>query len=324
MDIYLTDSSRHTLGILPVSASIDIDIGVDDDYGITIPLEDYDKNIVVTGGYWFVPGTEYGGMLCNPLINTASKTVTFSGDTFRGMLKRKVADPGTENYLGVSGTSAAVLTALVNQNNQFGSLFTFSGSGNVTSTNARWEPVLEVIYRICDWQNYRLDVKANESSNGTLSVNLELVQVVDQEDIEYSQDQGFNFKIQNVTDRFNYVVALGSGELKDRMVAKYSVDKRNRLTEVTSIPAGVNNRIYVYDWPNAESKTRLSRMCQKKMREVNKKSEYSMTIPEDFDFDIGENVRGRDYVTGTQVNAYVSRKVVKISNGVVSTSYSLK
>lgn len=323
MEILLTNASRKTLGYLPKSASIDLDIGADNDYTITIPLMDYDSSLMVTGGYWFVPGTEYGGMLCSPLINTAAETVTFSGDTWRGMLKRKITDPGTENYLTVSGTSTQVLTALVGQNNQFGSLFTFGGSSTITSATTRWEPVLDAIDNICAYQDKRLTFTPNESSSGTLTVQLKLEDVVDS-DIEYSQDQGFQFKIQDVSDRYNYLIALGTGQLKDRMVNKFSVSAKNKLTAVSSIPAGVNNRVFVFDYPNAESSGILQKAARKKIAEVNRKASYSMTIPEDFIFDIGENIKGRDYVTGTVVNAYVSRKIVKISNGTISTSYELR
>lgn len=323
MELIVTNASRKTLGYLPDSAIIDLDVGVDDDYSITIPLVDYDKDLIVTGGYWFAPGTEYGGMLCNPLIDTAAQTVTFSGDTWRGMLKKKITDPGTENYLSVSGTSAQVLTALVGQNNQFGSLFTFGGSSTITSATTRWEPVLDAIENICAYQDKRLVCTPNESSSGTLTVQLKLEDVVDS-DVEYSQDQGFEFKIQNVTDRYNYLIALGSGQLKDRMVNKFSVNSKNKLTAVSSIPAGVNNRVFVFDYPNAESAGILQKSARKKIAEVNRKASYSMTIPEDFVFEIGENIKGRDYVTGTTINAYVARKIVKVESGHLSVSYELK
>ena len=116
------------------------------------------------------------------------------------------------------------------------------------------------------------------------------------------------------------MIALGKGELKDRQVLCFYCDKAGQVSSVDSIPKGDDIKIYLYDNTSSED---LQSDAIKKFAEINSSDEYSMTIKDDMELELGDIVGGRDYITGMTIAQPVTRKIIKYSNKKQSISYEI-
>ena len=78
----------------------------------------------------------------------------------------------------------------------------------------------------------------------------------------------------------------------------------------------------VYDYSNAET-AELNQKTREKLQDLQSEGEVKVTVHEDSDivFDVGDTVTARDNLTGITVNATISKKIVKVSGGVMSVDY---
>lgn len=323
MEFIIADANKNDLCFLGDSASLDFDVGVADDFQFSTVLTDYDPEIHMEGNILYNIGTEYGGVFDDPEISTRDNKITLTGDTFRGMLKKKYIEPSKgKDYYTISGELNTCIRTLID--NAFSNtLFKVSDKDtgiNVDYTFNRYCSLLDGINKMLASKSYRLSIKAIRLENDFF-VELSAVPIVDySNDIEFSQDSDIQFKIKRVTNRYNYMIALGKGELKDRQVLYFYCDKAGKVTSVASIPKGDDVKVYLYNNSSAED---LESDAIKKFAEINSADEYSMTIKDDMELELGDIVGGRDYITGITIAQPVTRKILKYSNKKQSISYEI-
>lgn len=323
MEFIIADTNKKDLCFLNDSASLDFDVGAADDFQFSTVLNDYDPKIHIEGNILYNLGTEYGGVFDDPEISTRDNKITLTGDTFRGMLKKKYIEPSKgEDYYTISGELNTCIKTLIE--NAFSDvLFKVSDENtgiNVDYTFNRYCSLLDGINKMLASKSYRLSIKAIRLENDFF-VELSAVPIVDySNDIEFSQDSDIQFKIKRVTNKYNYMIALGKGELKDRQVLYFYCDKAGNVTSVASIPKGDDVKVYLYDNSSTED---LESDAIKKFAEINSADEYSMTIKDDVELEIGDIVGGRDYITGITIAQPVTRKILKYSNQKQSISYEI-
>lgn len=323
MEFIIADANKKDLCFLNESASLDFDVGAADDFQFSTVLNDYDPEIHIEGNILYNLGTEYGGVFNDPEISTRDNKITLTGDTFRGMLKKKYIEPSKgEDYYTISGELNTCVKTLIE--NAFSDvLFKVSDENtgiNVDYTFNRYCSLLDGINKMLASKSYRLSIKAIRLENDFF-VELSAVPIVDySNDIEFSQDSDIQFKIKRVTNKYNYMIALGKGELKDRQVLYFYCDKAGNVTSVASIPKGDDVKVYLYDNSSTED---LESDAIKKFAEINSADEYSMTIKDDVELEIGDIVGGRDYITGITIAQPVTRKILKYSNQKQSISYEI-
>ncbi len=323
MEFIIADSNKKDLCFLSDNDSLDIDIGADNDFQFSTALSKYNAEIHKENNILYCLGTEYGGIFNDPEISTRDNKITLTGDTFRGMLKKKYIEPETgEDYFTITGELNACLNQLIN--NAFSDiLFKVSSSDtgiNVTFTFDRYCSLLDGINKMLESKGHRLSIKA-VLLDDDFFIELSAQPVVDySNDVEFSQDSNVNFKIKRVTNRYNYMIALGKGELKDRQVLYFYCDENGQVLAVDSIPKGDDVKVYLYDNTSTED---LEVDSIKKFAEINSSDEYSMTIRDDVELEIGDIVGGRDYVTGFTIAQPVTRKIIKYGNKKQSISYEI-
>lgn len=322
MDILFANSNREDTAFAPLSLYADIDIGKENDYVLTIPISEYDSSIYVTGGYFYVVGEEYGGKLDDPTVDTASGSISFEGDTFRGMLnQRYVEPPAGQDYLVLTGELNSLINQLVNS--QFGDMFHVSTEDTgktVTCQLNRYCSVLEGINQILSLAGYTLRIEAVAGEQ--FYILLSAIPTRDlSEEIEISQDYNFNFVIKKITRKYDYMLALGSGDLKDRTVLRLHRKSDGTIEQVTSFPKDV--LVYKYDYSSAESVENLIEEATKQFDEINATDSQELKASNDLNLKIGDIVAGRDYITGTYISQSVTRLIVKYSNNVFNTSYEI-
>ncbi len=323
MEFIIADANKKDLCYLDDSANLDFDIGSSDDFQFSIVLNNYDAKAHIEGNILYNLGTEYGGVFDDPEISTRDNKITLTGDTFRGMLKKKYIEPTKgEDYFTISGELNICIKTLMDKAFS-NALFKVSDENtgvNLTFTFDRYCNLLDGINKMLASKFYRLSIKTVMVDNNFF-VELSAKPIIDySSDIEFSQDSDIQFKIKRVTNKYNYMIALGKGELKDRQVLYFSCDKAGNVTSVTSIPKGDKVKVYLYDNSSTED---LKGDAIKKFAEINASDEYSMTIKDDIELEIGDIVGGRDYVTGMTIAQPITRKIIKYNNNKQSISYEI-
>lgn len=324
MEFIIADADKKDLCFLNESASLDFDIGSSDDFQFNIVLDDYDPEVHVEGNVLYNLGTEYGGIFDDPEISTKDNKITLTGDTFRGMLKKKYIEPSKgEDYYKISGELNNCIKTLMNSAFS-NALFKVSDvNTGVSVTNCQFDrycSLLDGINKMLASKSHRVSIKAVRIEDDFF-VELSAVPIADySDDIEFSQDSDIQFKIKRVTNKYNYMIALGKGEMKDRQVLYFYCDKSGNVSSVASIPKGDKVKVYLYDNSSTEN---LESDAIKKFAEINSVDEYSMTIKDDMELELGDIVGGRDYTTGMTVAQPVTRKIIKYSNKKQSISYEI-
>lgn len=324
MDFIIADPDKKDLCFLDDSASLDFDVGSSDDFQFSIVLNDYDPSAHIEGNILYCLGTEYGGIFEDPEVSTKDNKKTLTGDTFRGMLKKKYIEPASgEDYFTISGELNACIKQLVDSafsDDLFRVSEDNTGVYLSTFTFDRYCTLLDGINKMLASKSFRLSIKAVRI-NDDFFVELSATPVADySNDIEFSQDNDIQFKIKKVTNKYNYMIALGKGELKDRQVLYFYCDNSGNVSSIDSIPKGDKVKVYLYDNSSTED---LTDDAIKKFSEINSSDEYSMTIKEDIELELGDIVGGRDYITGMTVAQPVTRKIIKYSNNKQTISYEI-
>lgn len=323
MDFIIADKIRDDIGYIEQSAVLDLDIGSTFDFALTVNLKQYNSKKYAPGNILYCIGTEYGGVLDDPLISTSDNSVTFTGDTPRGILKKKVIQPPpNQAYRLISGELNTCLAALINE--QFDTLFDVSDHNTGITISSyqfdRYCTLYDGIVKMLNSVGYRLKIEFVYIEN-KVAIQLSAVPIVDySNDIEFSQDSNFQFKIQKYTNRYNCLIALGPGELTEREVVILYQDKDGTINVVQSVPKGDDVKVYIYDFSSSEA---LETDARNKFEGINTKDTYSMTIRDNLDIEIGDIVGGRDYVTGTVITQAVTKKIIKISSGKLTISYEI-
>lgn len=327
MEFIIADANGIDTCIVPDTASIDMELGGEskNDFTLTIPYNEYDQEKQMAKGYVYCNGTEYGGILEDPEENTSSETITFGGDTFRGMLKMKIVQPPKNSaYRVLNGSLESCMRSLIG--NRFGQFFVVTGDSGITIENwkvDRFSYLLQALEKLLKSVGKRIDIAANGLGD-SLFVEISAKDIDDRsEDVEISQDGNVHFKIKKVTRRYEYMTCAGSGELENRMVVYLHCDQNGNVTEVDSIPDGINVREYFHDYPSAESLEELIKSGTEKFTEINKKDEQSVTTTSEDELAIGDIVGGRSYKTGFYLSEAITEKIIKYSRNRLTISYKV-
>lgn len=86
MDLVYTDKNRIDQGVL-ISYDLDLDVAELKDF----ELKTYDFPLT-EGQYWYIDGTEYGGVIDGFSRDTEADTTTYKGRNFRGILNSKIIE----------------------------------------------------------------------------------------------------------------------------------------------------------------------------------------------------------------------------------------
>lgn len=328
MDFYMTDKDRYDMKYLADKCSFDFEIGSDNDFEIGIPVPLYDSEIYEKGHYIYCDGTEYGGRIEGIKSDTSDGIVKVYGETFRGMLKDKVVEPPTgEAYLYVSGDLTNCLKTLLG--GQYTDVFKVSDDLTGVSVSSykinRYDYILNAMESLLESKGYRLDISVvNEETQFFVELSAKPNAVDD----EISQDYDLNFSIDKKILKYNYIIALGGGQLEKRTVLYLHQKEDGTIEQVSGIPNGDDIRVYKYDYSSSDSsenEAELLDSATKKFGDINESDSQTMTISDGsrIELELGSVISGRDYVTGITIQEPVTKKILKIKNGIASVSFKI-
>lgn len=303
---------------------LDLDNGDTNDFEITIDLKDWEESLTY-GCLIFVPGTEYGGMIGDIESNTLTERVTLRGDTWRGMLTKKVIEPPTgEDYRIVSGNLHEILKDLIEP--EFSGLFQVpvpEEDIEITYQFDRYCTLLAGLQKMLDTVDRRLQICYRLGAPGKSGyVEVTAVPRKDySEEVEFSQDGKLTFRCRDYRRGYNHMIALGKGELKERLVLH--LYESDGVIGKTQICTGAKERTIVYELSNEENAEALEKSATEKFKELLNYKKISVSV-DDIELEIGDMVAGRDYVTGIYVRQPITQKILRITDRQEDIEYKVK
>ena len=316
MDMIYADVSGNEIGFL-TDYSLDLEVGGNNDFQIDTPST---SKLLDFGYAVYINGTEYGGVVSKIVVDTSAKKISYSGQTWRGILSNYIIKPDSgQDYKTVSGTASSIISSLISA---FGinSRYSVTANSSITLSNYQFDrycTLLDGIDKMLKSVNARLNIVCN---NG--AVTLEPVAIHDYSaELEYSQDSDINFKITDNRDGVNHLVCLGKGDLKDRQVVDLYV-QQNGSIGTTQYYTGLAERAQVYDYSSVESLDELTKSGAEKLAELQNSQKLEMSIGE-INVELGDIVGGRERITGIVMAKPISKKIVKITNNKLKISYEV-
>ena len=125
----------------------------------------------------------------------------------------------------------------------------------------------------------------------------------------------------------NHLICLGKGELKDRIVVHWYADQKGTLSHTQTIK-GADERASVYELSNADAaeletkgKTKLQELRDTGSIDVDVTGGIDLDVTGGIDLDVGDTVTGRDNTTGIRVTAEITKKIIKVKDGIPTVTY---
>ena len=258
---------------------------------------------------------------------TASNEIIVRGDTWRGILAKKVIKPSSDtSHKTVSGELNEVLRGLI-QEHELSSLFSVPEKSTVSITNFQFDrycTLLSGVEKMLLSVNYRLDIKYIKS-NTEAYVSLEAVPIVDySKRKEYSQDGGMDFTVCDYRRGVNHLICLGKGENENRIVKHLYVQQDGSIGTIRFYK-GLDEREEVYDYSSAEEGELIEKGTERLKERMNsKRLEVNLRETISGEAQIGDIIGGRDYITGIQVKKPITGKIFTVKNGMVKVEYKIE
>lgn len=291
---------------------------------LSLGREQFDAYGIAEDHRIVIPGTEYGGRVKRIRSLDSGRMIELEGAGVRGMMaKWIIKPPAGQDYYVLPETEANAALALI-ADGRLIDLYEVSteDSGFIMDGAFRYQSVYEVLVKsIYTISGARLNVAYDDAGVAHLS----FVPVTDYSaQYDFSQDYGAPLNADmDYVSRYNGIVALGKGELKDRDVVIYYLWRDGTLH---SGPESIDNiREYLYDDNSVESLSDLAVKAAMKLREVGDRNTIKIDLSGlDIELQLGDIVGARDRVTGLTIKDSVYTKLLRIENGITTLQYTMK
>lgn len=279
--------------------------------------------LIDAGSYVYFDGSECGGIVdaLKDNLKRGESTLTYSGRTWHGMLADKILEPDKgKDYLTVSGTASSVIGSLISRvglDSVFDAVVPPDGSDDPTIKQYQFDRYTDCytgLRRMCAANGLKLRLAY---TSGQVNIWAEPVahygDSIDSDLIDFDATRTWR--------KPNHLIGLGKGDLAARVVVHWYADAKGNVSQTQSL-RGVDEITQVYDYSNAETAELNQKTCEK-LQDLQSEGEVKVTVHEDsgIAFDVGDTVTARDNLTGITVNATISKKIVKVSDGVLSVDY---
>ncbi len=322
MEFIIANANKMEEVELPDSFSVDFDIGDTNDVEITCP-----RGSLAFGMYLICPGTEYGALIEESDSWTNSATETWRGNAFRKFLQQYIIEPPSgQDYRTVSGDAHDVFRQIIGS--VYDGLFTIpeekSGIDVGIYKFDRYTDALTGFTKMLKRVNARVNIEIKQGdANEPFSVILSAVPIQNlSSEIEYSQDSKIAINMSESRRGINHLICLGKGELKNRQVVHLYVQLDGSISQ-KKYYTGLNERMAVYDYSNAESIEDLTTKGKEQLVSLMGKKVMAMSV-QDVDVQIGDIIGGRDYEKQIYLQKPVVQKIVKIEQGDLSIEYKVE
>lgn len=318
VDLIITDSNH-----------VDVRSAADFTLDCAWGKEENDFELVVSGAstidagaYIYVDGSECGGVVdaMEDQLTAGVSTLTYSGRTWHGVLANKILEPDRgKDYLTVSGTASTVIGSLISRVGLDGVFDAVDSptAGAQTIKSYRFDRYADCytgLRKMCEANGLKLRLAY---TSGQVNIWAEPVahygDSIDSDLIDFDATRTWR--------KPNHLIGLGKGDLAARVVVHWYADAKGNVSQSQSLK-GVDEITQVYDYSNAET-AELNQKTREKLQELQSEGDVKVTVRDGANvvFDVGDTVTARDNLTGITVNASITKKIVKVSGGVLSVDY---
>ncbi len=303
-DLIITDSARKPIASLD-DYELDLAYGSDEnDFKLTCLPQP------AAGSLIMMDGTEYGGM-----VTVRNTDGSVEGPTWHGMLSRRILQPDAgKDYLTVSGNAATILNTLFKRIG-LDSLFTADAS---TVTIGGWQ-----FDRYTD--AYTGVTKMLTANNAKLRLTWldghvhAIAKPVDHYGDTIDSDL-LVFQASLDSQPVNHLIGLGQGDLHERVVVHWYADSNGKVSQSKTL-TGLAEYTAIYDYSNAQA-DELNEKTKEKLEELQTQGGVSVTLNDrSLSMDVGDTVTGRDNRLRITITVPISKKIVKVNNGIMSVDY---
>lgn len=291
--------------------------------------EENDFELVVSGAsaidagaYVYIDGGECGGVVdaMEDQLASGVSTLTYSGRTWHGVLANKILEPDRgKDYLTVSGTASTVIGSLISRVGLDGVFDAVDSptAGAQTIKQYQFDRYTDCytgLRKMCAANGLKLKMAY---ASGRVNIWAEPVKhygdSIDSDLIDFDATRTWR--------KPNHLIGLGKGDLAARVVVHWYADAKGNVSQTQSLK-GVDEITQVYDYSNAET-AELNQKTSEKLQDLQSEGDVKVTVRDDANvvFDVGDTVTARDNLTGITVNASITKKIVKVSKGVLSVDY---
>lgn len=278
--------------------------------------------LIESGSYVYLDGGECGGVVdaLKDSLKRGESTLTYSGRTWHGMLANKILAPDSGmDYLTVSGSASSVIGSLIRRVGLDGVFDAVDSptAGAQTIKSYQFDRYVDAytgLRKMCAANGLKLKLAY---ASGQVNIWAEPIahygDSIDSDLIDFDATRTWR--------KPNHMIGLGKGDLAARTVVHWYADAKGNVSQSQSLK-GVDEITQVYDYSNAET-AELNQKTRDKLQDLQSEGDVKVTVRDDANvvFDVGDTVTARDNLTGITVNASITKKIVKVSGGVLSVDY---
>ena len=319
MDLIYMDATKADLGVIQ-DYTLDLAFGTDEnDFECTI---DAVNHCCQEGYFLYYEGTEYGGIVDDIYINTDADEITYHGRTWHGILNAKVLEPDAgEDYLVINGEANEMLAFLIARMGLEGLFRASNVASGVNIGNYKMNRYIggyDGIRKMLRSERAKLKIAFKDGF-----VELSAVPIVDYaKDEQFDTDQ-ISFDIKKRYHPINHIICLGKGDLAEREVFHLYADAEGNISE-TQVFFGIDEVAETYENVNAESNEELRQGGIDRIKESWNGNEVAFDFSaDDYIYDVGDIVGAKERMTGIEVNAEITKKIIIIKNNETTISYKV-
>ena len=324
MDLILATKDGREIGFIPYD--VDIEVGQENNFEIGIPNAAWDgsykKDMLI-----YIPGTEYGGIIGRMQTMTNPEYVYIRGRTWRGLLDKKIISPAAgQDYYTISGEANTCIRTLLSTFYKDGLMqgSTEDTGANISYQFNRYATLMDGMKAMLRTINRRPSIKYIETESGG-HVEISAIPIENYAaQIELSEDDELSINADQIANGVNHLICLGSGELSERLVIHIYTDAQGNVVG-SQVLTGRHEIAEVYDYPGAENETELRRYGLERLEEVKSRTTFDADVLEiESTLGVGDIISGRDFTTGIYVEKPIVRKILKITNEILTEEYKLE
>ena len=327
MELIYTNPNYKELGVLK-HPTLDLEIGKYDvatnDFELSLDMELWDSSFTY-GSLFYCEDTEYGGIVKQIKVDTANEKITFKGYTFRGMLQKEYVQPPnpTKNaYLVLNCGANTALNTMIDK--RFDDLFVVDDIDDTSikvNYSVRDINLLEACEKVLNTGGARLSI--THKNDGLVHLKATLVKDLSNT-IQYDKNYQLNMVVETAEEQYNHVLALGQGELTERVRINLYKNAVGDWVEDESEAyyKGIDRKTYKYDDTSSETRDKLLENVVKKIEELETTDSLDISFESD-NAELFDIVSAKEDVTGINFKQPIQQKILKISNDDVDISYGV-
>lgn len=314
------DSNRDEIGVISDFNKFDAQIHhnanlTDNTFQLEMSVGAWQDDKIMRGDYVYIDNSEFGGLVRSVEKNTSSDTVIIKGALWRALLAmRIIVPPEGQAYKKYTSTELNAMIADV-IGNDYADLFSVSqaSTGTTITYQFRYQTKLAGLSKALLKAGYSLSCIYDAAVQRVIVQARHCLDYSDYADI--SSDLGIGLSITSGRiDDYNHCIALGRGELTERMIRElWMLDGEIYTTRPASL-LEADLRSMTFDYPNAESEDELISYASDALRKYATMSSAEIDLSQlQIDLQLDDTILTVDRDLNISATKRVSQRILTIS-----------